>query len=482
MSTKISKDAFEFLNVIRQDPKAAIPKLEKLLTYFKGKVLNIPGKECGLMTNEGPQVIKELIQFLQQQKPLAPLSYSRGLEAAAQDHVNDTGQFLFYIKKGPKGVTGHDGTDGSTMDARISRYGEWSGHVGENISYGEDTGEDVVIQLIIDDGVASRGHRKNCFSPNFNLVGIADGPHKKYKTLAVFDFAGEFEENGTANQTQQAQSPNQQKEAPKEKGGPLDFKDVAQQAFDYLNLIRQNPKAAIPKLEQTLTYFKGDVIYFPGKKAGLRTNEGTKVFKECIEFLKKQKPLPPLQRNPLLDKAAQDHVNDTGPKGVVGHTGADKSTMSDRIERYVEWSGNIGENISYGEETGEDIVSQLIVDDGVMSRGHRNNCFSPDYKQVGIAVGTHKQYTTQAVFDFASTSAPKGQGGSNPLKQNIANKLQQQFAPQDQDDEDDAGDELPEGAVSLISKSVCRIFKRWNKDNQNYKKVQDGRWVYLDCR
>ena len=28
--------------------------------------------------------------------------------------------------------------------------------------------------------------------------------------------------------------------------------------------------------------------------------------------------------------------------------------MSDRIERYVEWSGNIGENISYGEETGED--------------------------------------------------------------------------------------------------------------------------------
>ena len=54
MSTKISKDAFEFLNVIRQDPKAAIPKLEKLLTYFKGKVLNIPGKECGLMTNEGP--------------------------------------------------------------------------------------------------------------------------------------------------------------------------------------------------------------------------------------------------------------------------------------------------------------------------------------------------------------------------------------------------------------------------------------------
>ena len=35
--------------------------------------------------------------------------------------------------------------------------------------------------------------------------------------------------------------------------------------------------------------------------------------------------------------------------------------MSDRIERYVEWSGNIGENISYGEETGEDSNYQLYI-------------------------------------------------------------------------------------------------------------------------
>lgn len=67
------------------------------------------------------------------------------MEAAAQDHVNDTGNYINKKCVGPKGVTGHDGTDGSTMDARISRYGEWSGHVGENISYGEDTGEDGII-------------------------------------------------------------------------------------------------------------------------------------------------------------------------------------------------------------------------------------------------------------------------------------------------------------------------------------------------
>jgi uncharacterized protein YkwD len=36
----------------------------------------------------------------------------------------------------------------------------------------------VILQLIVDDGVPSRGHRTNCFKPDFALVGICSAPHK----------------------------------------------------------------------------------------------------------------------------------------------------------------------------------------------------------------------------------------------------------------------------------------------------------------
>jgi uncharacterized protein YkwD len=89
---------------------------------------------------------------------------------------------------------GHTGADGSTVDQRLRRHGRWLESAAENIDYGSDSARDVVISLIVDDGVAGRGHRTNIFNPALRVLGAACGPHPRYRQLCVIDYAGGFEE------------------------------------------------------------------------------------------------------------------------------------------------------------------------------------------------------------------------------------------------------------------------------------------------
>jgi uncharacterized protein YkwD len=49
---------------------------------------------------------------------------------------------------------------------------------------------------------------------------------------------------------------------------------------------------------------------------------------------------------------------------TVGHTGADGSTLMDRLSRYGQIQYTAGENIDYGNTDPVTIVLQLITDDG----------------------------------------------------------------------------------------------------------------------
>ena len=46
----------------------------------------------------------------------------------------------------------------------------------------------------------------------------------------------------------------------------------------------------------------------------------------------------------------------------------------------------------------------MIIDDGVKSRGHRNNLFGTHYKQIGVASGEHKGYAHCTVIEFFGES------------------------------------------------------------------------------
>jgi uncharacterized protein YkwD len=174
------------MNLARQHPDVYARYLEELRAHFRGNFLVLPGQTM-LRTREGVAALDEAIRFLRRVRPITPLIFSRGISLAAAEHVTDQAA----------GSHGHSGSDDSKPGDRMNRHGTWSALWGENISYGKVTPRDVVIALIIDDGLRSRKHRKNIFNPAFNYAGAAFGPHARYRIVCSIDFAGGYVENVT---------------------------------------------------------------------------------------------------------------------------------------------------------------------------------------------------------------------------------------------------------------------------------------------
>ena len=189
------------------------------------------------------------------------------------------------------------------------------------------------------------------------------------------------------------------------------YNSLPQQVLQEMNRARTNPHSVIADLEHKLQFFKGNTYLEPGMRCGLTTNEGPGAVKECIAALKHHQPCQPMNLIDGLSQAARDHCNDTGPRGIIGHNGSDGSRMGGRMERYGQWESGIAENVSYGHADALGIILQLLIDDGVSSRGHRKNLLNPSYLNCGIAAGPHKQYEHMCCQDFAVGFVPSGGGG-----------------------------------------------------------------------
>jgi uncharacterized protein YkwD len=169
--------------------------------------------------------------------------------------------------------------------------------------------------------------------------------------------------------------------------------------LDEVNAMRANPAAYAANLEQRLPFYKGKILRMP-KRTPLQTNEGASAVKEAIRALRSAKPLPELAELPALNKAAQDHVREIGPKGLVRHESLDGKGPADRVRRYTKSSVAVGEVISFGPEQPRDVVIDLLVDDGVRDRGHRKLLLDGRFRYGGSACGPHAVYRHMCVVDM----------------------------------------------------------------------------------
>ena len=257
----------------------------------------------------------------------------------------------------------------------------------------------------------------------------------------------------------------------------INYEEISKEIYLQHNILRTNPLSYIPKLENSLKYYKDTKIYSPPDEDPIKTSEGKDSVEDAITFLKSQKPLKKLIYSEEISKACLDHIKDIGPKGMTAHEGSDGKNISERIEKYGEWDGEIAENLDFGFKKAENIIINLLVDDGVKERYQRSNIFYPDFKYMGVAVGPHKDYGVCVCIGYARNIRPLGSDLNNVL--DYINEYveyrdkQNQKKPQNVYQEDDR--DAPDDTVSLrIEKGNKKIDGTMHKITRKIYSLKSG--------
>lgn len=172
------EDLLAEINALRANPGRYAQELRSQRGWYRGRILMEPGAYA-LQTAEGVAALDDAIAALERQPSLPPLSWSEILADAATDHA---------ISQGDAGARGHIGRDGSNPGMRVKRHGG-DIYVAESIAYGPFDAAGIVRSLIVDDGVASRGHRKMLLGSQYRYVGALCADHAVSRAICVFDLA-----------------------------------------------------------------------------------------------------------------------------------------------------------------------------------------------------------------------------------------------------------------------------------------------------
>jgi hypothetical protein len=154
-----------YMNLVRLQPKVFLESI--LLPYVK------------LYKIEGNSYVKSLIKDLKKSKSVRVLTPKEDLFLVAKKHRVDIGK---------NGFTGHIGSNHNTFRKRASKIMRVYDGAGECIGFGYDSAIQNVIELLIDIGIPSLGHRKTILNGEYNFAGASIGYHRDYDSCCVIDY------------------------------------------------------------------------------------------------------------------------------------------------------------------------------------------------------------------------------------------------------------------------------------------------------
>lgn len=160
------KEVLYYINLVRLEP-----------IFFKDSILEPFLAE---RKNEyAKKYVRSLKKDLKKTANLSALKHHKELHDFSQHRAITTGK---------RGKVGHRSVWNKSYKKRSQELLKTFEVVGENIHYGSTDPLEVVIELLIDDGIADLGHRKNILDKSFNSISCAFAPHKKYRWNCVIGF------------------------------------------------------------------------------------------------------------------------------------------------------------------------------------------------------------------------------------------------------------------------------------------------------
>ena len=175
----------------------------------------------------------------------------------------------------------------------------------------------------------------------------------------------------------------------------VSIKEVA----DAINDVRVNPSKYASVIQS---------LYLDKMNAGnvhtewSRTfHEGRTAINEAITYLNNVTPLAAMELDMYISHCAWRHSVYQNSINLMTHTGTgDSTTLGGRVTQYGRWS-NIYENIILSSSTiintGTLVMLEWVIDDGVASRGHRNNIFADQPTKFGVGIksnGNNQDWVT----------------------------------------------------------------------------------------
>jgi uncharacterized protein YkwD len=197
---------------------------------------------------------------------------------------------------------------------------------------------------------------------------------------------------------------------------PATLSQAEQDLMSEINQARANPQVYAGYLEKLKPRFKGK--QYTTETLDVETQEGWSAVEDAISFMRTAKPVGSLSASDGLYLAASSHVKDQSKSGATGHSSSDKMMIEERVKPYGSWQGDIGENLTYGNESARERLLTWLIDDGFANRNHRKRVMSQNYKVAGISCGPHPEYGGMCVLamagGFSEFGSGKLEGGAKP--------------------------------------------------------------------